>query len=620
MHLKTWSSWLIALGLTGSTGALAADSEKAAQEAAEAQVRALGGEEHVEADLLEIKFHDHQRIRLRSGVPTDLTGRGLRTAEAAMLLRAVEGGRWMRSHDVSEEALERLQAEGEERTARPQPDLNLYFRLRLPVGLDAQRMAAAFRQLPEVEAVYRVPRPAELPTAPDYYSVSASSNQKYQDAAPTGIDARFADSVAGARGTGVKICNVEYSFNSAHADLGTVTVVGSIGVDPFNDTNHGTATQGEYGSLSNGEGTTGIAYAAQKLFAYSNFSSGWNVGAAVTTCAANISAGDVILIEQQLSGPNGTEKYVPVEWYKPWYDAIKAAVAANKVVVEAAGNGSENLDDPIYSTGNSGHYPFLPANDSGAIIVGAGRSSYYLADARTAHGFSTYGSTVDLQGWGDSVTTTGYGYLYSSEGVNRWYTSSFSGTSSASPIVTGAVASIQGAARASGAGVLSPSAVRNLLSGTGTPQPSTDTRHIGALPNLRQALTTNPIDSSEFFIRQTYLDVVKREADSGGYSFYLNFLQSCNGDSACLASNRVAIARGLLESAENRQQDPELNPASSGYNSAFVTHCYTNFLRRQPSAAESSYWVSLLTSSGDYSGVVNGFITSTEYRRRFGMR
>jgi vibriolysin len=128
----------------------------------------------------------------------------------------------------------------------------------------------------------------------------------------------------------------------------------------------------------------------------------------------------------------------------------------------------------------------------------------------------------------------------------------------------------------------------------------------------------NAIDDSEFFIRQTYRDVLKREADAGGLAFYLNSLQSCNGNTACLASNRVAIARGMLESSENRQQDPELNPASSGYNSAFITHCYTNFLRREPDSAGFNWWLSVLNSGGDYNGVVSGFITSAEYRQRFG--
>jgi hypothetical protein len=125
------------------------------------------------------------------------------------------------------------------------------------------------------------------------------------------------------------------------------------------------------------------------------------------------------------------------------------------------------------------------------------------------------------------------------------------------------------------------------------------------------------IDNSELFVGQTYVDVLKRHADLSGFSFYMGFLRNCNGAPACLASTRVSIARGMLESQENRQQDPELNPASPGYNSAFITHCYTNFLRRQPDQAELTWWLNVLNSS-DYSNVVSGLINSSEYRRRFG--
>jgi hypothetical protein len=133
-------------------------------------------------------------------------------------------------------------------------------------------------------------------------------------------------------------------------------------------------------------------------------------------------------------------------------------------------------------------------------------------------------------------------------------------------------------------------------------------------------------DDPDFFVQQTYHDVLKRSPDRlvpgdlSGFRFFLSFLQNCNGASACLAANRVAIARAVLGSEENIGQDPDLSPTSSGYNSAFITHCYTNFLRRQPSAAEHSWWLNNLNASGDYSGVVNGFITSAEYRQRFGMQ
>jgi hypothetical protein len=137
----------------------------------------------------------------------------------------------------------------------------------------------------------------------------------------------------------------------------------------------------------------------------------------------------------------------------------------------------------------------------------------------------------------------------------------------------------------------------------------------GSTPN-----GTNAIDRSEFFVRQVYRDVLKRDPDAGGSAYYLSVLQNCNGNSVCLSAKRAAIARELLESSENRQQDPELNPASSGYNSAFITHCYTNFLRRQPDAAGFNWWLNDLNSGGDYTGVVRSFITTAEYRQRFGVQ
>jgi hypothetical protein len=145
---------------------------------------------------------------------------------------------------------------------------------------------------------------------------------------------------------------------------------------------------------------------------------------------------------------------------------------------------------------------------------------------------------------------------------------------------------------------------------------TTISEYIARVDLLNQWIT-RPIDDSAFFVRQVYLDVLKREPDSAGLAYFVNALNACNGASACLASTRVSVALGLLKSPENIAQDPELNPASAGYSSSFVTHCYTNFLRRQPSAAELSWWVGVFNSSGD-STVVGGFITSPEYRQRFG--
>jgi len=112
--------------------------------------------------------------------------------------------------------------------------------------------------------------------------------------------------------------------------------------------------------------------------------------------------------------------------------------------------------------------------------------------------FSNYGSIVDAQGWGREVTTTGGrhdnpGDLQGGTDENKWYTDRFSGTSSASPIVVGAVGCCQGALKAVGRPLLTPADVRDLLRTTGSPQtdePSRPaTQRIGNRPDLEGMLT-----------------------------------------------------------------------------------------------------------------------------------
>lgn len=255
--------------------------------------------------------------------------------------------------------------------------------------------------------------------------------------------------------------------------------------------------------------------------------------------ASTLSQGDIILIEQQLTGPLG--EYVPVEWQRHNYDAIVAAVGNGMVVVEAAGNGGQNLDAPAYSTGNGGHYPFLPQNDSGAIIVGAGSPM-----ALDRMEFSCFGSRVNLQGWGHSVFTTGYGEWYSAEGRNLHYTCCFSGTSSASPIVASACILLQANHRARYGVPLTPARVRAALIATGTAQSNPQSGHIGPLPNVPAAIAhidsqsdcnangvADPFDIAQGTSNDCNLNGVPDECDlRDGFSTDLNangILDDCEG-------------------------------------------------------------------------------------------
>jgi len=115
------------------------------------------------------------------------------------------------------------------------------------------------------------------------------------------------------------------------------------------------------------------------------------------------------------------------------------------------------------------------------------------------------GALVDAQGWGREVTTCGYGDLQGGANEDIWYTDRFSGTSSASPIVTGVIACIQGMARARGVPVLTPAQVRNCLrtnrlaaAGRAGPPGHPAHRHSSGHPRLRHLRLRKGKETKEF--------------------------------------------------------------------------------------------------------------------------
>lgn len=331
--------------------------------------------------------------------------------------------------------------------------------------------------------------------------------QGYLDAAPGGIDARYAWTRSGGRGSGVRVIDCEWGWRFTHEDL-TVNQGGVVAGTTSSDlaaVNHGTAVLGEISGDRNAHGVTGITPDA--VISASAFSV--PSATAIRSAADRLGPGDVLLLEIHRPGPNspsprqGQLGFIAVEWWPDDYAAIRYAVEKGVVVVEAAGNGAENLDRPVYSTRPSGFpsswtNPFNPANPtSGAVLVGAGAPppgthGRNHGPDRSRLDFSNYGQRVDAQGWGREVTSTGYGNLQGGADQDRWYTDTFSGTSSASPIVVGAIAAVQGCLRAAGRPVLSPARAIELLRRSGSPQQDAPgrpaTQRIGNRPNLRQLI------------------------------------------------------------------------------------------------------------------------------------
>ena len=366
---------------------------------------------------------------------------------------------------------------------------------------DAARLAEELNGLDSVWKAVVAPRP--VPAAAATGTSTASRNfepaQGYLCDAPEGIGAMAAWEKFDAIGKGVTICDIEGNWNFKHEDLPRFRHIGGDLIPGIGWKNHGTAVLGEMVSKPGKTGTVGISHKAKAVVQSAVINQSWNTAGAIANATSRLRAGDVILIELQATGPNG--KYVAMQYWDDTFSAIRAAVAKGICVVEAAGNGDENFDLPIFN--NTGLQ-----KDSGAIVVGAGipptnRFDYFgnewgftkygrIGTPRSRIWFSNYGKILNVQGWGWHVATTGYGDAQGGPDENRWYSLRFSGTSSASPIVTGAVAVLQGHAKATQGAPLSPAKVRSILINTGTPQESGPnvplSQHIGPQPNLVKAL------------------------------------------------------------------------------------------------------------------------------------
>jgi subtilisin family serine protease len=348
----------------------------------------------------------------------------------------------------------------------------------------------------------KIAGPPEAPTGALAGSRNFEPAQGYLCDAPDGIGACSVWDEPGAAGNDVTICDIEGAWLLNHEDLpGGISLIGGTMINDIGWRNHGTAVLGEMVSTRGNIGCIGISHRANAVVHSAVIDGVFNPAGAIAAAAAALDPGDVILIELHARG-GPDNKYLAMQHWDPIFAAIRAAVAQGVVVVEAAGNGDENFDRPEYA--GSGLQ-----KDSGAIVVGAGVPPTNYFDAYDAFGmfpiysrigaprsriwFSNYGRIVDVQGWGWHVTTLAYGDAQGGADEKRWYTHRFSGTSSASPIVTGAVACLQGYAKANIGRVLTPSEVRDILKATGTPQADDAPRaplaqRIGPQPNLAKAV------------------------------------------------------------------------------------------------------------------------------------
>jgi serine protease len=460
------------------------------------------------SEIIHVKFREGTSL----DQPQMVLAPGLRNAAASIT----------RLFSLPTQKLNEMRARGRNRSGKTLSDLNLWFQITLQPGTDAAAFLEDLKRLPDIELA----EPAPLPRLPPAITPDFTGNQGYLNAAPGGIDARFSWTISGGSATGVKIYDVEYSWHQTHEDLSKAHGIpllldtGDSANDPFNDDNHGTAVLGEMIADNDTKGVTGISWSADIGLAPANTANlGYNPANAILLAVDDGAAGDMILIEQQQPVCGGLCDTTqvgcgPPEVISSVFNAIQTAVANGFVVVETAGNGNVNLDNQAAC----GTIFDRTVRDSGAIIVGAGRPPGSGAD-RQREAFSTYGSRVDVQGWGSSVMTTGYGSFYTNpdDPTNHdfWYLAIFGGTSGAAPMAAGAAANLQGIALDRFGVPLTSLQIRTLLVETGSPQLGDTTQHIGPRPDLRQAIAQLAIEDNT----PPICSITGSGTDGGGHKF-----------------------------------------------------------------------------------------------------
>lgn len=427
------------------------------------------------------------------------------------------GAHVTRRFQANDKTLEAARREGESNIGQRLADMRQYYWILLD---HEDHMKPLLSELVRLDAVENVYSPS-LPVAPpgdilEPPTPNFSGNLGFWNSAPDGLDIDFAANVVGASkgGTGgaATVADLEYGWNFDHEDLSgsgpsALYELGAAGAgfSPFGN-DHGTAVAGIIAADSDAPGIKGIAPSAGYLAvpvmedALSAVDTAQAIlDVAVTDPTRRLGARGVVLLEMQASGPNagaGQFGLVPVEYEQAEFDAIKLATSLGVVVIEAAANGSQDLD---LRSGNSGHPTydvFDPSvRHSGAILVGGGTSSA----PHTPNQTSNVGGRIDAYAWGQNVFSLGYGPLRAdgfpagNADPNQLYVSNFGGTSGASAIIAGVTAifeSVHFVNHQSQSAVrhLDSTALRLLLRTTGTASDDPAVDRIGRQPDLAEQL------------------------------------------------------------------------------------------------------------------------------------
>lgn len=302
---------------------------------------------------------------------------------------------------------------------------------------------------------------------------------------PFALGFGFTEALAypGGNGANISIVDIEYAWDVGHEDLENIQSTPISGVPAPDYAYHGNGVLGILAATDNAYGVLGAATSANVMVAHPEFIEEetivYDVARSIVDALALLAPGDVILIEQQVYGPDF--EYLPATWDPAVRDVIEVASAVGVTVVAAAGNGLIDLDDLAYEGVFSG---------GSCILVGAGQPADGW-EPRALDG-SNYGSGVAVQAWGSRIVTAGgaayHDLFFPDDDVNQAYTAYFGGSSGASALVAGMVAVLQSVAIETRGEPLTPVEIKALLVRSGDPE--VGEAGIGPQPNLLRALRT----------------------------------------------------------------------------------------------------------------------------------
>ncbi|MCB1584230.1 MAG: S8 family serine peptidase [Xanthomonadales bacterium] len=456
-------------------------------------------ENEQEIKNLVIKFKDSSRIRKEQGV-LKITSRNISLEDRQeinsinnlLLAYDVRPQRLLDSFSVLE--IDQLMIDAQSKSRDLLSDLNSYFKIdsRLLSRRNLTQLTELLNQFLIVEIAY--PDLKEMSLTFDGYIGNITlpgmtpqliNHQKYLYPNPTGVDLLFAWTQPGGDGKNSKVIVYDNSYNKNHEDLPKLFYASnSNDVDPA----HGTAVLGILGAKNNKYGYKGGVYNSPLGFHRAATKFGSHADS-LLTAAKQLNEGDFIVIEvaKQVNSLgfecdcNPTQaNSVPLEYFPAEFDAIKTITAMGVVVVSAAGNGCVDFDSPVFEGMFSEN-----SLSSGSVWVTASK-----ADKKEPTCYSNFGQRIDFNAWGEQVAALGHVKANESpifdEGPNRLYGANFGGSSSATPIVSSCLASLQSQFIEKYGFALPPGQLKTLLSQNGQLQEGVYEKYIGIMPDMLQ--------------------------------------------------------------------------------------------------------------------------------------